>query len=156
MINRRDFLRSNVMAAAGITAGLAATGRRAEAATKHDFKLLYAPHLSLMGHIKDEIDRLDAYAEWGFKAFEFNGLMNWEYSRAEKLRARMDKLGMKMGVFVANPAGWDRAGMVDPEQRPLFLEQVTKALTYYKIVGNQCSTVITGPAMGKPPRGLDA
>jgi hydroxypyruvate isomerase len=154
MINRRDFLKSNVLAAAGIAAGLGAAARNVSAAPKHDFKLLYAPHLSLMGHIEDPIDRLNAYADFGFRAFEFNGLMNWDYARAEKLRARIDKLNMTMGVFVANPAGWDEAGMVNPEQRPLFLEQVKKAVTYHKIVGNEVSTVITGPAMARPARGL--
>ena len=89
----------------GLPPGLGAVGRKAVAAPKHDFKLLYAPHLSLMGHIEDPIDRLDAYADFGFKAFEFNGLMGWDYARAEKLRARMDKLNMTMGVFVANPDG---------------------------------------------------
>ena len=154
MINRRDFLKKNALAAAGVAAGLAATGRSAAAAAKHDFKLLYAPNLGLMGNIEDPIDRLDAYAEWGFRAFEFNGLMNWDYARAEKLRARIDKLNMTMGVFVANPAGWDKAGMVDPEQRPAFLEQVRKAVSYHKIVGNRWCTVITGPGMDQPHRGL--
>ncbi len=154
MINRRDFLKKNALAAAGIAAGIAATGRVAAAAPKHNFKLLYAPNLGLMGHIEDPIDRLDEYAQWGFRAFEFNGLMNWDFSRAEKLRARIDKLKMTMGVFVANPAGWDRAGMVNPEQRPAFLEQIRKAVTYQKITGNQWCTVITGPGMDKPHRGL--
>ncbi len=154
MINRRDFLKKNALATAGIAAAVAAGGRAAAAAPKHDFKLLYAPNLGLMGHIQDPIDRLDAYAQWGFRGFEFNGLMNWDYARAEKLRARIDKLNMTMGVFVANPAGWDRAGMVNPEQRPAFLEQVKKAATYNKIVGNRWCTVITGPGMDQPHRGL--
>ncbi len=153
MLTRRSFLIKNslVLAAA---AQLPLWSKLQAATPKHTFKLKYAPNLGLLRNIEDPIDRLDEYAAFGFKAFEFNGLMGWDYSRAEKLKARMDKLGIEMGVFVANPGGWDKAGMVDPEQQPAFLEEIKKAVTYHKIVGNNCCTVITGPAMEKPPRGL--
>jgi len=111
-------------------------------------------HGSLKCLTRQDGDRLDEYAAFGFKAFEFNGLMSWDYSRAEKLRARMDKLEMEMGVFVANPGGWDKAGMVNPQQRPAFLEEIKRAVTYHKIVDNRWCTVITGPGLEKPPRGL--
>ncbi|HLA39071.1 MAG TPA: TIM barrel protein, partial [Candidatus Glassbacteria bacterium] len=32
--------------------------------------------------------------------------------------------------------------------------EVKKAVTYHKVVGNVCCTVITGPGLDKPPRGL--
>jgi len=153
MLTRRSFLIKNSLALAA-AAHLPLWGKLQAAAPRHTFKLKYAPNLGLLSNIEDPVDRLDEFAAFGFKAFEFNGLMGWEYSQAEKLKARMDKLGMEMGVFVANPAGWDRAGMVDPGQRPAFLEQVRKAVTYQKIVGNKCCTVITGPGLEKPPRGL--
>ena len=151
MLNRRKFLLNNSLAVAA--AGFSLTGRASAAPEKHAFKLKYAPHLSLFGNIPDEIDRLNEYAAWGFKAFEFNGLMGWDLTRAAALRKRMDELNMEMGVFVANPSGWDKAGMVDPEQRPAFLAEVKKAVTYHKIVGNSISTVITGPGLLKPARG---
>ncbi|MFH1070414.1 MAG: TIM barrel protein [Candidatus Glassbacteria bacterium] len=154
MINRRRFIAANAAALAGLAAGIGIGKPLAGAEPKHTFKLKYAPNLGLLRNISDEIDRLDAYADYGFRAFEFNGLLSWDTARAEKLRARMDKLGLTMGVFVGNPSGWDKAGMVNPEQRPAFLEEVKKSVTYHKIVGNVCSTVITGPGMEKPPRGL--
>ena len=153
MLTRRNFLIKNSLALAAAV-HLPLWGKLQAAAPRHTFKLKYAPNLGLLSNIEDPIDRLDEYAAFGFKAFEFNGLMGWDYARAEKLRARMDALGMEMGVFVANPAGWDKAGMVDPGQRPAFLEQVRKAVTYHKIVGNKCCTVITGPGLEKPHRGL--
>ncbi|MEA1997167.1 MAG: TIM barrel protein [Gemmatimonadota bacterium] len=146
MINRRNFLVKNSLALASAAAvGPLATGKAfAASPPKHTFKLKYAPNLGLMSHIEDEIDRLDEYAAFGFRAFEFNGLMRWSYERAEALRKRMDKLGMDMGVFVANPSGWNKSGMVDPEQRPAYLDEVKKAVTYHEIMGNKWCTVITG------------
>jgi len=153
MLTRRSFLFKNSLA---LAAGgcLSLWNKLNAAGPRHTFKLKYAPNLGLLRNIEDPIDRLDEYAAFGFEAFEFNGLMSWDYARAEKLRTRMDKLGMEMGVFVANPGGWSKAGMVDPQQRPLFLEEVKKAVTYHKIVGNKYCTVITGPGLEKPPRGL--
>jgi hydroxypyruvate isomerase len=143
MLSRRDFLIKNSLALAA-TAVLPLAGEACAGSGKHSFKLKYAPNLGLLENIKDEIDRLDAYADFGFKAFEFNGLMGWDFARAESLRKRRDKLGLDMGVFVANPSGWNKAGMVDPAQRPAYLAEVSKAVEYYKIVGNKCCTVITG------------
>ena len=150
-MDRKGFLTSSASIAA--LAGLGAvTGT--QAAGKSAFKLKYAPNLGLFDNIPDEIDRLDEFAAHGFKAFEFNGLLGWDFKRAEALRVRRDKLGLEMGVFVANPDGWDKAGMVDPEQHPAFLDQVRKSVDYYKIMGNQCCTVITGMNMGdRVPRG---
>ena len=152
MLNRRNFLtRSSIALAAA--ASLPLTGGAVPTGAKPAFKLKYAPNLGLMGHIKDPIDRLNEYAAFGFKAFEFNGLMGWELARAEKLKRKMDDLGMEMGVFVANPSGWDKAGMVDPRQRDAFLEEIRKAVTYHRIMGNKCCTVITGPALPGVYRG---
>ncbi len=154
MLNRRNFLTGGALGAAA--AALALEGRPAAAAPagKHSFKLKYAPNLGLREDIKDEIDRLDAYAEFGFRAFEFNGLMSWDFARAEALRRRMDRLEMEMGVFVANPSGWSKSGMVDPAQRPAYLEEVRKAVEYHKIMGNKWATVITGMEIKGMYRGL--
>jgi hydroxypyruvate isomerase len=143
MLSRRNFLIKNSLALAA-TAVLPLAGEACAGSSKHSFKLKYAPNLGLLENIKDEIDRLDAYADFGFQAFEFNGLMGWDFARAESLRKRRDKLGLDMGVFVANPSGWNKAGMVDPAQRPAYLAEVNKAVEYHKIVGNKCCTVITG------------
>jgi len=121
-------------------------------APKHTFKLKYAPHIELANHIKDELDRLDYFASWGFKAFEFNGLMNRDYKQAENLRKRMDKLGMEIGVFTANPNGWEKTRMVDPEQRPAFLDEIKKAMTYVDITGNKFVTILAGNEIKKVTR----
>ena len=152
MIGRRNFFK----AGAAAIAGAAAFTRMAEAQTmaKHSFKLNYAPHLSLFGYIKDEVDSLEEVAAYGFKAFEYNGLKSWPLEKAERLRKKMDELGLAMGVFTANPAGWNKTGMVDPEQRPGFLDEVREAMKFVDITGNKYITVITGAEMQKIPRGV--
>ena len=153
MTNRRAFFKSSLSALFAASA-LTPFARRAEAAGKHSFKLKYAPNLGLMGQIQDPVDRLNAFADFGFTAFEFNGLMSWPLERAEQLRKRMDELGLQMGVFVANPSGWDKTGMVDPGQRPAFLEEVNKAMTYAAITGNKWLTAITGMEIRGVYRGV--
>ena len=152
MTSRRNFLKKNFLAL--FAASALPFTRGARAAAKHNFKLKYAPNLGLMGHIEDPLDRLNAYADFGFRAFEFNGLMGWPLERAERLRKRMDDLGMDMGVFVANPSGWNKTGMVDPQQRPAFLEEIAKAMTYAGITGNKWLTVITGMEIPGVYRGV--
>ncbi|MBN2290274.1 MAG: TIM barrel protein [Candidatus Glassbacteria bacterium] len=152
MNTRRSFLKKGLAGFFGASALSAA--REAGAAAAHSFKLKYAPNLGLMGQIQDPVDRLDAYADFGFKAFEFNGLMGWSTERAGLLRKRMDELGLQMGVFVANPSGWDKTGMVDPGQRPAFLEEITRAMTYAGITGNKWLTAITGMAIPGVYRGV--
>lgn len=152
MIGRRNFLKSSALTMAG-TLGFLSLANSSSAVEKHSFKLKYAPHLSFMSNIKDEIDRLEVYASYGFKAFEFNGLMGWTTQRAGQLRKKMDQLGMEMGVFTANPSGWNKSRLVDPSQRDFFLEEITKAMTYVDITGNKRITVITGMEMQKATRG---
>ncbi len=56
----------------------------------------------------------------------------------------LDARGMDMGIFVANPGGWDKAGVVDPQQHPAFLEEIKKTLEYHKLVRNKSVTTLTG------------
>ncbi|GAI53411.1 unnamed protein product, partial [marine sediment metagenome] len=86
MIGRRTFLKKSSL----VLAGAVSMTKTAVSPppTKHNFKLKYAPHWGLASHIREQLDRLDYYASWGFKAFEFNGLMNWSLKQAEQLRKR--------------------------------------------------------------------
>ena len=52
----------------------------------------------------------------------------------ERARRELDARGMDMGIFVANPGGWHRAGVVDPKQHAAFVEEIQKAIEYHKVV----------------------
>ncbi len=153
MIKRREFLTGGAVALAGISTVSKFAGKTS-AAVKHSFKLKYAPHASgLVRYIKNMPDRLDECASYGFKAFEYNGLAGDTHKQAEELKKRMDKLGMEMGVFTANPNGWKKTGLVNPEQRSAFLDELKRSMTYVDITQNKFVTIITGSGYEKATRG---
>jgi hydroxypyruvate isomerase len=91
--------------------------------------------------------RLELIAEHGFDATEYNGLLNHPLNEVEEIRKKMDSLGVEMGIFVANPGGWSKAGLVDPKQRDNFLAEIKKTIEYHKVIGNKSVTTLTGPAL---------
>jgi hydroxypyruvate isomerase len=151
MLERRSFLRTAL--AAG---GAAALGelRGTPAFAERRLRLRYAPRLDFLSRELSIVERLELFAEHGFDATEYNGLMNHEPREAEAMRRDLDRLGIEMGIFVANPKGWNEAGLVHPEQRPAFLAQIRQAIEYHGVIGNRFCTVITGPEDRSQPRGV--
>lgn len=162
-MQRRDFIRTS---AGGTLSALTVSETLLAGETKPapqinpgKYHLRYAPRLDFLGSASQGEQalpwarRLEIFAEHGFAATEYNGLMNHPLSEVEAMRKKLDSLGMQMGIFVANPKGWNEAGMVLPEQREAFLAQVRQALTYHKVIGNDRCTVITGPEKVGLPRG---
>lgn len=151
-MRRRDFVKS-AMAAGSVAALVDRAGgvRAARAAGKYHMR--YAPRLDFLGRELTIPQRLEKFAEHGFDATEYNGLMNHPLSEVEDIRKKMDSLSIQMGIFVANPKGWNTAGLVDPKQRDAFLEQLKQAVEYHKVIGNRFCTVISGPEVPKVSRG---
>lgn len=149
-MKRRDFFKGIAMA--GGTAALA-SALGTTAAEKRKWNLRYAPRLDFLAKELTIPQRLEKFAEHGFDATEYNGLMNHPIKEVEEMKKKLDSLGMEMGIFVANPAGWNKAGLVDPGQRDAFLAQLRQAIDYHKVIGNRFCTVITGPAVPGWPRG---
>jgi hydroxypyruvate isomerase len=150
-MNRRGFLGTALGAGAALMTPSLTTGNARAAGKYH---LRYAPRLDFL---KDELSipaRVELFAEHGFDATEYNGLMTHSLGEVEGIRKKLDSLGMGMGIFVGNPSGWKTAGMVDPTQHEAFLAEVKQAVEYHKVIGNRCSTVITGPEMVGKPRGV--
>jgi hydroxypyruvate isomerase len=97
-MHRRDFLAS---AAAGL--GLAAAGRAQDPAARAPFRLAYAPHFGMFeNHAADLLDQLQFAADEGFRAWEDNGLPRRPIELQERIGAKLQQLGMAMGVFVAH------------------------------------------------------
>ncbi|MBI3279026.1 MAG: TIM barrel protein [Acidobacteria bacterium] len=108
----------------------------------HDYHLRYAPRVGLaQGPIPRQ---LEIYAEWGFRAFEYNGLPRHSFEEIASFRKKMDELKMAMGVFVVNRGGWRPVAMADKGGHGRFLEDVRKAVEIHKIIGNECATVTSG------------
>ncbi len=149
-MKRREFMRTAALAG-GAMAFSWGDPRPARAA--HQYHLRYAPRLDFLGRELTIPQRLELFAEHGFDATEYNGLTGHPIREVEEIRKKMDALGMGLGIFVANPTGWNRAGLVDPKQRGAFLEELNKAVEYHRVIGNHCATVVTGPEIPGLPRG---
>jgi hydroxypyruvate isomerase len=153
-MERRDFLKSAAVAGSTLALPITAAAGEQEHKRTGKYHLRYAPRLDFLSRELTIPQRLEKFAEHGFDATEYNGLMNHSLQEVEEIRKKMDSLGIGLGIFVANPAGWNKAGLVDPAQRDAFLAQLKQALEYHKVIGNRQATVITG--MEKPgwPRGV--
>ena len=150
-MKRRELIKT-IFAAGGAMAFPAVRSTQAKAAV--GYHLQYAPRLDFLAKELTILQRLDVFAEHGFLATEYNGLMNHSLKKVEQIRKKVDSLGMELGIFVANSEGWKTAGLVDPAQHAAFLKQLDQALRYHKVIGNRSCTVITGPALVGVPRGI--
>ncbi len=148
-MNRRELPAAVLGAVAGVGCGQADVSDGAaveETAKTHRWHLRYAPRMGLLSG--DEValeQRLEIYADYGFRAFEYGALRRRHtLPEAEELRRKMDSLGMEMGVFMVNSGGWKGDALVDAKFHPSFLDDVRAAVEYHRIVRNKWSTVVTG------------
>ncbi len=150
-MERRDFLKAAAMSGAVSALPMTAPPPAKSAARYH---LRYAPRLDFLANQLTIPQRLEKFAENGFDATEYNGLMKHSLQEVEEIRKKMDSLDIGLGIFVANPDGWKTAGLVDPKQHDAFVEQLNKAIEYHKVIGNHQATVITGNEIPGVARGI--
>ncbi len=153
-MDRRQWLAgaASVSASAGLAAAAprgARPGRVARAVrAKHAFQLNYAPHLGMFRHLagEDPIAQLEFMADQGFTAFEDNGMRHRPVELQERMRATMERLGMTMGVFVANTNGFGQPSFAsgDEGMREQFLKDVSESLEIAKRVNARWCTVVMG------------
>jgi len=116
-----------------------------ETAKTHEWKLRYAPKMSMLGDEASVQVHMELYHDYGFRAFEYNRLYtNHTLEESETLRKRMDDLDMEMGVFVVNSQGWKGDALVDKKFHAGFLADVEKSIEYHKVMRNKWCTVTTG------------
>ena len=141
---RRAFLKSTSVAGAGLGMAAGPALAQGSAPNPKPFKLRYACELNWLEKELSVPQRLDLFKSHGFTAVEYNGLLRHTPAEVAELRRELDARGMEMGIFVANPGGWNKAGVVDPQQHPAFLEEIQKTIQYHKIVKNRSVTTLTG------------
>jgi hydroxypyruvate isomerase len=162
-MNRREFLRSSVVAGAAtlVTAPLLAQATStapaapfAPASKNGGFKLKYAPHFgTFKAHAgEDFIDQLKFAADQGFTAWEDNGMGGRPVELQDKIAATMSSLGMTMGVFVAM-ADFKNVTFAspDPAVQEKILADLRKALDVAKRVNARWMTVVPGCFDAKLP-----
>jgi len=127
-----------------------AAALEAAAAGPQQYHLRYAPRIGWLTELSVP-DQLQVYADWGFRAFEYNGLPRHSNQEIAAIRKKMEQLGMSMGVFVVNSGGWKGDAMVDPKFHEGFLADVKRAVEIHDIVGNERATVTSGLSVNYLP-----
>ncbi len=144
-MNRRKFVSS--LAAAGI-ASSATRGAAADLSTRPDFTLDYAPHFGMFNqHAGDDLlDQLRFMADRGFRSLEDNGMKGRPVDVQERIASEMERLGMRMGVFVAHQIYWEEPNLAsgDPERRAEFLDDIRSSVDVAKRVNATWMTVVPG------------
>lgn len=145
-MDRREVLKTTL--AAGAALGLGAVPiRRARGAPVRSFRLKYAPHFGMFQHHagEDLVDQLKFVADQGFTAFEDNRMPGRPVEVQEKIAAEMTRLGLEMGVFVAE-ADFDNVTFASgtPEARELAVKRARAAVEVAKRVNARWTTVVPG------------
>jgi len=145
---RREWL-----AAAGLaSATLAMNGPRIWAGESggkvepKSFQLKYAPHFGMFKNLagQDPIDQLKFAADYGFRAWEDNGMMRKPVELQEKIAATMDQLDIEMGVFVSFGKGskTDFVEDTSSEYQDFLRKEMKKAVECAKRVNAKWTTVV--------------
>ena len=109
-MERRNFIKSS-LASSALLAGTGTLWSQTQESSQSNakkFNLHYAPHLGMFKGLAgdDPVDQLKFMADQGFTAFEDNGMKGRDTAMQEKIAAKMQNLGMEMGVFVAHTIYW--------------------------------------------------
>lgn len=145
-------MRDNLLATASLgvgglmTASLSAQGANTKGA--RPFQLDYAPHLGMFRESagEDPIAQLNFMADQGFRSLEDNGMKGRSVELQKKMAETMERLGMRMGVFVAHEISWNKPNLTngDLALREKFLLEVKESIEVAKRVRAQWITVVPG------------
>jgi hydroxypyruvate isomerase len=145
-MDRRQLLKTTLGAGAALGLGALAT-RPAAGAPVRSFQLKYAPHFGMFKHSagEDLIDQLKFIADQGFTALEDNGMPNRPVEVQERIAAEMTRLGMEMGVFVAE-GDFQNVTFAHntPEARELVEKKAKAAVEVAGRVNAKWTTVVPG------------
>lgn len=147
MLDRRTFMAS--AGAAGLAAALnieAGAGRAQQRAAP--FSMAFAPHFGMFKHHAgdDPVAQLEFAASEGFTAWEDNGMMGRDPAERDRIADAMDRLGIRMGVFVLNPGtAWKPTfSRGDAADRETFVNEARAAVDVAKRVRATWMTVVPG------------
>jgi hydroxypyruvate isomerase len=103
-MQRRNFIKNISLggAAAAVAGGQSLSAYASTKKAGETFNLDYAPHFGMFkGHAGDDLmDQLKFMADQGFRSLEDNGLLGRPIEVQNKIGEQLEKLGMRMGVFV--------------------------------------------------------
>lgn len=151
-LSRRKFLTSTAVIGAGLSSGIFGKPNNAILANKDNsskmFNLNYAPHFGMFENNagKDLVDQLKFMADNGFTAMEDNGMSDRSIEDQEKIAKAMNKMNLKMGVFVAHKIYWNDPNLASGKEdyKKEFLEYIKNSVEVAKRVNAKWMTVVPG------------
>lgn len=111
------------------------------------FKLDYAPHFGMFAQHAgpDLLDQLRFMHDQGFRSLEDNGMKARPVELQERIAAEMERLGMRMGVFVATADfGNVTFATDDPQTREKLLKDIRDSVEVAQRVRARWCTVVPG------------
>lgn len=155
-ITRRTFVRTAAAAAALIPMQGRAFGFAWLQNPKpvRKFRLNYAPHFGMFREHAgtDLVAQLEFMAAEGFTALEDNGMRGRPAAEQELIGRTLDRLGMRMGVFVAHNINWTEPTLTtaDAAKRDAFLNEIRESVDIAKRVNATWMTVVPGHVDRRP------
>lgn len=159
-MNRSEFIRdaSLLMAGSAWAFGSTTAGTKLSSTTSmKTFNLDYAPHHGLFKNHAGAnfLDEIQFYYEQGFRSIEDNGFLARPLEEQKKIGALLQKLGMRMGVFVVDGGqNWMTSlASGKPEFTEHFLKTCRQTVEAAKICKAKWVTVVPGYFDRKIPYG---
>jgi hydroxypyruvate isomerase len=149
-MKRRNFIRNlSLSGAVASLAGGSSISAFAKANEYEDtFNLDYAPHFGMFkGHAgEDLIDQLKFMHDQGFRSLEDNGLLGRPTDVQEKIGENLEKLGMRMGVFVVDGGDNWKVSLTSGKKEfvDTFLKTCRDSVEAAKRVNAKWATVVPG------------
>ena len=144
-MNRRNFNNLLSISSLGL---LNANAQFNSLSIPHKYNLNYAPHLGMFkSHAGDNpVDQLHFIADQGFESLEDNDMRERPIKLQEKMSQTMQKLNIKMGVFVAHEIAWRRPNLASgkKDERDAFLSEIKSSVEVAKRVNAKWMTVVPG------------
>jgi hydroxypyruvate isomerase len=118
------------------------------------FRLAYAPHFGMFREHAgaDLVAQLEFMASEGFPALEDNGMRGRPVADQELIGKTLQRLHMRMGVFVAHTINWTAPTLTtrDPAHRDAFLKEIRESVDIAKRVNATWMTVVPGHVDRRP------
>ncbi|TWT46673.1 hydroxypyruvate isomerase family protein [Botrimarina hoheduenensis] len=149
-MQRRNFLAAAATAAAtAVTTSPASAQSTTQDAGTKPFRLRYAPHFGLFRNAagNDLVAQLEFAAAQGFRDWEDNTMHKRPVEEQTRIAAAMERLGIRMGVFVAYGVGsFDKRSFTgsDKKLREEAVAEVRASVEVAKRVNAKWMTVVPG------------
>lgn len=157
-MKRSDFIKSASILAGVPFLGTSTVDAQSKAVKGTPFNLDYAPHQGMFAATagKNFLDEIQYYYDLGFRSIEDNGLSGRSVEEQQKIGQLLEKLGMRMGVFVV-PKGGNAANSLAAGKQEFvdaFLDGCRKSVEIAKRVNAQWVTVVPGDYVRQLPIGV--